>query len=74
MEQRPDFLRQVIDITPHFLFVKDREGRFTLVNQALADAYGTTVEGLIGKTAMAARLTRRSQVDVPELAFHALDG
>jgi PAS domain S-box-containing protein len=50
VEQRPDFLRQVIDITPHFLFVKDREGRFTLVNQAVADAYGTTVEDLIGKT------------------------
>jgi len=50
MEPQSDFLRQVIDITPHFLFVKDREGRFMLVNQALADAYGTTVEDLIGKT------------------------
>ncbi len=44
------FLRQVIDITPHFIFVKDRAGRFTLVNEAIAEAYGTTVEGLIGKT------------------------
>ena len=44
------FLRQVIDINPNFVFAKDREGRFTLVNQAVADAYGTTVERLIGKT------------------------
>jgi PAS domain S-box-containing protein len=44
------FLRQVIDIDPNFIFAKDRDGRFTLVNQAVADAYGTTVEGLIGKT------------------------
>jgi two-component system sensor kinase FixL len=44
------FLRQVIDIDPNFIFAKDREGRFTLVNQAVADAYGTTVEDLIGKT------------------------
>jgi PAS domain S-box-containing protein len=44
------FLRQVIDIDPNFIFAKDREGRFTLVNQAVADAYGTTVEELIGKT------------------------
>ncbi|MBM2805649.1 MAG: hypothetical protein HW419_3542 [Deltaproteobacteria bacterium] len=44
------FLRQVIDIDPNFIFAKDREGRFTLVNQAVADAYGTTVEGVIGKT------------------------
>ena len=45
-----DFLRQVIDIDPHFIFAKDREGRFTLANQAVADAYGTTIEELIGKT------------------------
>ena len=44
------FLRQVIDIDPNFIFAKDREGRFTLANQAVADAYGTTVEGIIGKT------------------------
>ncbi|HEV8376196.1 MAG TPA: ATP-binding protein, partial [Candidatus Polarisedimenticolia bacterium] len=29
---------------------KDREGRFTLVNQAVAEAYGTTVESLLGKS------------------------
>ncbi len=44
------FLRQVIDTDPNFIFVKDREGRFTLVNQAVADCYGTTVQNLIGKT------------------------
>ena len=33
-----------------FVFAKDRQGRFTLVNQAVADAYGTSVERLIGKT------------------------
>lgn len=44
------FLRQVIDSDPNFIFAKDREGRFTLVNKAVADAYGTTVDNLIGKT------------------------
>src|SRR5262249_48689460 len=44
------FLRQATDINPTFVFAKDRDGRFTLVNQAVADAYGTTVEALIGKT------------------------
>src|ERR671914_1133131 len=47
-EQR-SFLRQVIDLNPNFVFAKDREGRFTLVNQAIADAYGTSVDGLLGK-------------------------
>lgn len=43
-------LRQVIDLVPHFVFAKDREGRFILANKAVADAYGTTVEGIAGKT------------------------
>jgi PAS domain S-box-containing protein len=50
LERERAFLRQVIDIDPNFIFAKDRDGRFTLVNQAVADAYGTTVDGLIGKT------------------------
>jgi two-component system sensor kinase FixL len=50
LEKEHRFLRQVIDIDPNFIFAKDRDGRFTLVNQAVADAYGTTVEALIGKT------------------------
>jgi PAS domain S-box-containing protein len=44
------FLRQVIDINPNFVFAKDRDGRFTLVNQAVADAYGTTIDAAIGKS------------------------
>ncbi len=44
------FLRQVIDVAPNFIFAKDREGRFVLVNRAVADAYGVTVEQLIGKS------------------------
>ncbi len=43
-------LRQIIDLVPHFIFSKDAEGRFLLVNRAVADAYGTTVDALMGKT------------------------
>lgn len=50
LEAQHTFLRQVIDINPNFVFVKDREGRFTLVNEAVAEAYGTTVKDLVGKT------------------------
>ena len=42
--------RQVIDLVPHFIFAKDAEGRFLLANRAVAEAYGTTVDGLIGRT------------------------
>ncbi|MFI5182928.1 MAG: PAS domain S-box protein [Vicinamibacteria bacterium] len=50
LEEQRAFLRQVVDINPNFVFAKDRQGRFTLANQAIADAHGTTVDALIGKT------------------------
>lgn len=50
LESQHAFLRQVIDLNPSLIFAKDRQGRFTLVNQAVADVYGTSVEALIGKT------------------------
>ena len=50
LAQERAFLRQVIDIDPNLIFAKDRQGRFTLANQAVADIYGTTVQDLIGKT------------------------
>jgi len=50
LERQQRFLRQVIDTNPNFVFAKDRQGRFTLVNRALAEAYGTTVEQLTGRT------------------------
>jgi PAS domain S-box-containing protein len=43
-------LRQVIDGSPNFIFAKDREGRFTMANKAVAECYGTTVDDLIGQT------------------------
>jgi len=44
------FLRQVIDTVPSVIFVRDREGRFLLGNEALAQSYGTRPESLIGLT------------------------
>ncbi|MBN1889039.1 MAG: GAF domain-containing protein [Thermoflexales bacterium] len=43
-------LRQVLDINPDFIFIRDRQGRFVLANQAVAQGYGATVDELIGKT------------------------
>lgn len=50
LERQRTFLRQVIDINPNLIFARDRDGRFTLVNHAVAHLYKTTVEALIGKT------------------------
>jgi len=45
-----DRLRQIINIIPQLIFVKDESGTFLLVNEATADAYGTTVDNLEGIT------------------------
>jgi PAS domain S-box-containing protein len=50
LQQQREFLRQVVDTSPSFIFAKDRQGRFTLANTAVAAAYGTTVESILGKT------------------------
>jgi PAS domain S-box-containing protein len=41
-------LRQIIDLVPDFIFATDAEGRFLIVNRALAAAYGSTVERVTG--------------------------
>jgi PAS domain S-box-containing protein len=45
-----DRLRQIIDLLPQLVFVKDETGEFLLANEATADAYGTTVSNLEGAT------------------------
>jgi two-component system, cell cycle sensor histidine kinase and response regulator CckA len=41
-------LRRVIDASPGFIAIKDREGHILMGNQALAEMYDTTLEGLEG--------------------------
>ena len=44
------FLRQVLDLDPSLIFAKDRDGRFTLANRAVASIYGVAPTDLVGKT------------------------
>jgi PAS domain S-box-containing protein len=50
LEERQTFFLRVLDNNPNFVFVRDREGRFVLANRAIAEAYGTTPEQMVGKT------------------------
>ncbi len=43
------FLRQVIDLVPNLLFVRDKQGKFLLLNATAAAIHGTTTEALLGK-------------------------
>lgn len=50
LREQQQFLRRVIDTDLNLIFVKDWAGKFTLVNKAVADIYGTTIDNLVGKT------------------------
>jgi PAS domain S-box-containing protein len=50
LRQSENFLRQIIDLVPYFIFAKDKESRFLLTNKANADAYGTTTTDIVGKS------------------------
>ncbi len=50
VEQSQEVLRTVIDATPDWIFVKDRQHRFRLANKGFANSLHTTVENIIGKT------------------------
>lgn len=49
LKQSESLLRQIIDTTPNSVFVKDREGKYLVVNQRMAEQHGTTPENIIGK-------------------------
>ena len=50
LDQSQQRLRQIIDMLPQLVFAKDESGTFLLANEAVAEAYGTTVEELEGAT------------------------
>ncbi|MBN2304920.1 MAG: PAS domain-containing protein [Anaerolineae bacterium] len=68
-EQRV-FLRQIIDAIPNLIYVKDNEGRYTLVNERFAEVFGGSVEHITGQTdtdllpepERAARYRRQDQI------------
>lgn len=43
-------LRTVFDALPHRIAVKDRDGRFLMVNRAAAENHGMAVEDIVGRT------------------------
>ena len=49
LRESEERLRQVIDLSPLQTFVKDSEGRFILLNKAVAESYGATVNALLGR-------------------------
>lgn len=49
LREQKEFLRAVIDLMPNYIYTRDLEGRFTMVNQAVSDVYNTPIKEIIGK-------------------------
>lgn len=49
VQQSHEVLRRVIDSTPDWIFIKDREYRYQLVNRGYADSLHMAVEDFIGR-------------------------
>lgn len=49
LERQQEFLRTIVETSPNPIFVKNAEGRFTLVNKAVGLAYGRSTEEILGK-------------------------
>lgn len=50
VQQNAELLRTVIDSTPDWIFAKDRNFRYILVNKGFADGIGKTNAEILGKT------------------------
>ena len=50
IEAERNQLERVINTVPQLIFAKNTDGEFLLANEAVAEAYGTTVPDLIGST------------------------
>nr|AAB32572.1 BvgS=sensory protein {linker region} [Bordetella pertussis, SK170, Peptide Partial Mutant, 162 aa] [Bordetella pertussis] len=45
-----EFMRVLIDGTPNPIYVRDKEGRMLLCNDAYLDTFGVTADAVLGKT------------------------
>jgi len=71
MRQAEQFLRQVIDTSPSCIFVKNRKGRYELVNKAISDLYDLPPEAMIGKTDL--ELAANQHLGLPDAENFARD-
>ncbi|NJL89108.1 MAG: PAS domain S-box protein [Coleofasciculaceae cyanobacterium SM2_1_6] len=52
LQGQREFMKQVINVIPSAIFVKDRSGNFIAANQAVAQIHGVPLEEVIGKNIM----------------------
>ena len=50
LRRNRNFLLKVIDTVPNNIFVKDKDGKYLMVNNSIAELFNTTPKKMIGKT------------------------
>ncbi|MEW4223827.1 EAL domain-containing protein [Rossellomorea marisflavi] len=67
IDEQHTFLRTVIDMNPSYIYAKDEDGRYSLVNLAYASLFGLSKDEMIGKTDLELRESRQSGRDIAEM-------
>lgn len=52
VEEKNEFIRQVLDASPSLIYVKDKEGKFVLANQEYCKLFNVTLDQLIGSSGL----------------------
>ncbi|WP_052129974.1 putative bifunctional diguanylate cyclase/phosphodiesterase [Ureibacillus sinduriensis] len=50
LNEQKKFLFQVIDLNPNYIYARDRNERYTLLNQSYAQLKGINIQDMVGKT------------------------
>ncbi|WP_455717496.1 putative bifunctional diguanylate cyclase/phosphodiesterase, partial [Anaerosporobacter sp.] len=50
LSEQKRFLLEVINLNPNYIYAKDEDGRYTLMNQSYAQLMGINIQDTIGKT------------------------
>ncbi|BCB05797.1 putative bifunctional diguanylate cyclase/phosphodiesterase [Bacillus sp. KH172YL63] len=65
LDQQRQFLKTVIDLNPSYIYAKDQEGRYSLVNRSYAELCGLPKEDIIGKTDLEIHGDPENVMDTP---------
>ncbi len=49
LKDKNDFLKNILEVSPNCVYVKDKKGRYLIANKTIADLYQTSPEKMIGK-------------------------
>ncbi len=88
LERQTLFFQEIIDNLPNLIFVRDKKGRYILVNKAMADILGKNTDEVVGKSVLETHYDKKEALRfeeedrdvikydevVEEESFHKLKG